>query len=69
MNTRERSTTHSTFVIERTYDAPPERVFEAWSDPASKALSFGPPEKPQGAYSLDFRGRRERASHDPNVGR
>ena len=55
MNTRERSTTHSTFVIERTYDAPPERVFEAWSDPASKALWFGPPEKPQGAYSLDFR--------------
>jgi len=51
----ERSTTHSTFVIERTYEASPERVFEAWSDPASKALWFGPPQKPQGAYSLDFR--------------
>ena len=51
----ERSTTHSTFVIERTYQASPERVFEAWSDPASKALWFGPPQKPQGAHSLDFR--------------
>ncbi|HEY7933263.1 MAG TPA: SRPBCC family protein [Solirubrobacteraceae bacterium] len=50
-----RSTTHSTFVIERTYDAPPERVFDAWSDPAAKARWFGPPEKPEGAYSLDFR--------------
>jgi uncharacterized protein YndB with AHSA1/START domain len=42
-------------VIERTYDAPPERVFDAWSDPAAKARWFGPPEKPEGAYSLDFR--------------
>ena len=50
-----RSTTHSTFVIERTYDASPERVFDAWSDPAAKARWFGPPEKPEGAYSLDFR--------------
>lgn len=50
-----RSTTHSTFVIERTYDASPERVFDAWSDPAAKARWFGPPEKPEGTYSLDFR--------------
>jgi uncharacterized protein YndB with AHSA1/START domain len=42
-------------VIERTYDASPERVFDAWSDPAAKARWFGPPEKPEGAYSLDFR--------------
>jgi uncharacterized protein YndB with AHSA1/START domain len=49
----ERSTTHSTFVIERTYNASPQRVFDAWSDPVAKAQWFGPPEKRE--YSLDFR--------------
>jgi uncharacterized protein YndB with AHSA1/START domain len=49
----ERSTTHSTFVIERTYDASPQRVFDAWADPAAKAQWFGPPNKPD--YSLEFR--------------
>jgi uncharacterized protein YndB with AHSA1/START domain len=49
----ERSTTHSTFVIERTYDASPQRVFDAWADPAAKAQWFGPSDKPD--YSLDFR--------------
>jgi uncharacterized protein YndB with AHSA1/START domain len=49
----ERSTVHSTFVIEHTYDAPPQRVFNAWADPAAKARWFGPPEKPD--YTLDFR--------------
>ena len=28
-----RSAVHGTFAIERTYDAPPERVFAAWADP------------------------------------
>lgn len=51
----ERSTTHSTFVIERTYDASPQRVFDAWADPAAKTKWFGPREKPEGAYSLEFR--------------
>jgi len=51
----ERSTTHSTFVIERTYDASPQRVFDAWADPAAKTKWFGPREKPDGAYSLEFR--------------
>lgn len=37
----ERSVTHATFSIERTYDAPPERVFSAFSDPAAKARWFG----------------------------
>ena len=32
-----RSTDHATFVIERTYDAPRERVFAAWADQASKS--------------------------------
>jgi uncharacterized protein YndB with AHSA1/START domain len=50
----DRSTAHSTFVVERTYEAEPARVFEAWSDPAAKTRWFGPPQKPEGAYSLDF---------------
>jgi uncharacterized protein YndB with AHSA1/START domain len=52
---RERSTVHSKFVIERTYDAPPKQVFDAWADQAAKSKWFGPPEKPPGSYSLDFR--------------
>jgi uncharacterized protein YndB with AHSA1/START domain len=50
-----RSVEHATFVIERTYDAAPARVFAAWADPAAKARWFGPPEKPKGSYTLDFR--------------
>jgi uncharacterized protein YndB with AHSA1/START domain len=48
--------THSTFVIERTYDVPVERVWAACADPAVKAQWFGPPEEwgPRD-YSLDFR--------------
>jgi uncharacterized protein YndB with AHSA1/START domain len=49
----ERSSTHSTFVIERTYGASPQKVFDAWADPAAKSAWFGPPQK--GDYSLDFR--------------
>jgi uncharacterized protein YndB with AHSA1/START domain len=49
----ERSTTHATFVIERSYDASPQRVFDAWADPAAKAQWWGPPAKP--GYSLDLR--------------
>jgi uncharacterized protein YndB with AHSA1/START domain len=48
----ERSTLQSTFVIERTYDAAPQRVFDAWADPAAKGQWFGPPEKP--GYTLEF---------------
>ena len=59
----ERSTVHSTFVIERTYAASPERVFAAWSDEAAKAQWFGPAEKHAESYSLDFReGGREHLS-------
>jgi uncharacterized protein YndB with AHSA1/START domain len=52
---RERSAVHSTFVIERTYEAAPQRVFDAWATEAAKARWFGPPDKPEGSYSLDFR--------------
>ena len=51
----EHSAVHSTFVIERLYAASPQRVFDAWADPAAKTKWFGPPEKPEGTYSLDFR--------------
>jgi len=35
---------HGSFVIERRYPAPPDRVFAAWTDPALKARWFdGPP--------------------------
>ena len=36
----ERSVTHATFVIERTYDASPARVFAAWSEAEAKARWF-----------------------------
>jgi len=47
---------HSTFVIERVYPGPPERVFAAFSDPAKKRRWYA-----EGAshhidsYDLDFR--------------
>ena len=61
----ERSAVHGTFVIERTYPASPQRVFEAWADPAAKARWFaGPHDKWQETLrEFDFRvGGRERVS-------
>jgi uncharacterized protein YndB with AHSA1/START domain len=52
-----RSAEHATFEIERTYEAPPARVFGAWADPQAKASWFGESE----AHTLDFSvGGRER---------
>jgi uncharacterized protein YndB with AHSA1/START domain len=50
----ERSVLHATFVVERTYDAPPARVFAAWAEPKAKARWFGP-EGDSGEYELDFK--------------
>ena len=60
----ERSVTHhATFVIERSYDASPARVFAAFADPVAKAHWFAGAEPGQGRYELDFRvGGRERNS-------
>lgn len=58
------SVVHDTFVVERIYDAPPERVFAAWSDPKVKAQWFaGPDEWDNSDHELDFRvGGREHLS-------
>lgn len=58
-----RSIVHATFVIERTYDAAPKRVFAAWADPKIKAKWFGAPTVEDGKRSFDFRvGGRETSS-------
>jgi uncharacterized protein YndB with AHSA1/START domain len=59
-----RSTIHGTFVIERTYDASPARVFGAWADPAAKARWFvGPADWQLLERAIDFRvGGKERLS-------
>jgi uncharacterized protein YndB with AHSA1/START domain len=62
---RERSVEHATFVIERTYDASPDRVFAAWSDPEAKARWF---DGSEGEVEFDFRvgGRERRAGTLPD---
>jgi uncharacterized protein YndB with AHSA1/START domain len=60
-----RSIQHGSFVIERTFEAPPKLVFHAFADAAAKARWFaGPPGKwTEVARELDFRvGGRERLS-------
>ena len=58
----QRSVSHGTFVIERTYAASPARVFAAWADPAAKAVWFvGPDGWKELRREIDFRiGGRER---------
>ncbi|PTR23003.1 uncharacterized protein YndB with AHSA1/START domain [Rhodococcus sp. OK519] len=59
-----RSVTHSTFVIERVYDARPARVFHAFADPDAKARWFTHPDEwVSNAATMDFRvGGRETVS-------
>lgn len=51
-----RSVAHATFVIDRTFDAPPARVFTAFADREAKRRWFsGPPEWGPDEHTLDFR--------------
>jgi uncharacterized protein YndB with AHSA1/START domain len=51
-----RSVQHETFVIERTYNYPPERVYAAWADHGAKARWFvGPDNWEKSNHKLDFR--------------
>lgn len=50
------TTTHGSFIIERRYDASPERVFAAWADPKAKRAWFAEGEGWDiKSYNLDFR--------------
>ncbi|GIF26248.1 uncharacterized protein YndB with AHSA1/START domain [Actinoplanes tereljensis] len=51
-----RTTVHDTFRIERHFDAVPQKVFNAFADPAAKAKWFGgPAEMKREDESFDFR--------------
>ncbi|UUZ82507.1 SRPBCC family protein [Paenibacillus sp. P26] len=59
----ERFVKHATFVVERTYPASPERVYQAWADPETKSKWFSKPE------IFDFRvGGREYSKGGPPEG-
>jgi uncharacterized protein YndB with AHSA1/START domain len=52
----DRSVTHATFVIDRTFDASPTRVFRAFADPMAKKRWFNDHEQAgPNEYELDFR--------------
>jgi uncharacterized protein YndB with AHSA1/START domain len=61
---------HATLVVERTYPAPPARVFAAWAEPAAKTRWFAGPADWEGReYALDFRiGGREHSAGRPPGG-
>jgi uncharacterized protein YndB with AHSA1/START domain len=61
---------HATFELERTYKAPPSRVFSAFADREVKARWFaGPPEWEERPGEFDFRvGGRETSAGGPKGG-
>ena len=64
MTKKERSVTHSTFVIEKKYPVPVDKVFTAFSDPKKKRSWFANgDEMDVESYHIEFReGGREHAS-------
>ena len=53
---KERSVTHATFTIERSYPSAPQRVFAAFSDPAKKRRWFAEGEEFEvNSFTMDFR--------------
>jgi len=52
---KERSVTHNTYVIERSYPTAPPRVFAAFADPARKRRWFAEGEKSVEKFEMDFR--------------
>ena len=67
---KERSVTHSTFVIERSYPVTPQKVFAAFADPAKKRRWFAPdPAERMEEFEMDFRvGGSERKRFTFNAG-
>ncbi|MFP2924497.1 SRPBCC family protein [Pyxidicoccus sp. 3LG] len=67
---KQRSVTHATFTIERTYPASPARVFKAFADKEAKARWFGgSSDWTQTRWDMDFRaGGREINSGKPKQG-
>jgi uncharacterized protein YndB with AHSA1/START domain len=67
-----RSVVYATFTLERTYPAPPRRVFQAFADEQAKAKWFGGPDGfVQHEKQFDFRvGGREvlAGKHGPSLG-
>jgi uncharacterized protein YndB with AHSA1/START domain len=60
---KERFVKHATFVVERTYAAPPEQVYSAWANPEAKSKWFSK------ADIFDFQvGGREYSSGGPPEG-
>ena len=64
----DRTVAHGTFVLDRAYPHPIEKVWAAWADPAQKARWFGAPEGGMPAQQFDFKpgGRESRHGTIPN---